>query len=118
MPDIIDRQRRLDVHLGNRNMALKDTAARIANFLDSDFRQMDYYEVDDLQSEMQLILASPGLKGRALESMINNNHTLTYMIWTNYLIHNKIPIKDTKISEMPMTKKLIAQIEFDIEQIM
>ena len=112
MPDIIDRQRRLDVHLENRQMTLKQTADKIGDLMKSDVDQMDLYELEDLQGEVQMILYTPGLKGKVLESMFDNNHTLTYMVWTNYLVHNRIPInKDKKISELEVTKTLITKLE-------
>ena len=117
MPDLIDRQRRLDTHLGNRNMTLKETAAKLDQFLHPKIDQMDedgmIFELEALQGEAAMVLAVPNMKGRVLESMLNNNHTLAYMVWTNYLIHNKIPIKDKKISEIHITKELIAKLEKD-----
>ena len=112
MPDLLDLKKRVDSHLSRREKTLKQTAEIIRKFLHNDLT--DIYDLEEVQSEAEMILDAMNVRGRVLESMIDNNHTITHVIWTNYLKHNKINIcKDKKISALKETQDLIEKLHIN-----
>ena len=111
-PDLLDLKLRLDAHLTRRDLTMKQAAKKISEFLTTDLT--DPYDLEDLQGNIELVLDVVNVKGRTLEIMLDNNHTVAHVIWVNYLNHNKITTdKNKKITELEETKVLMQKLQID-----
>ena len=112
MPDLLDLRRRVQGHLNRRDLSMQQTANKIKEYMTNNLT--DPYDLNDLQDGIEMVVDVVNIRGRALENMLNNNHTIAHVIWTNYLHQTKIAIgKDTKITDLKETKDFIEKLHID-----